>query len=157
MSVKSTEWTYSLVRQHKQKEKLMSNEETKNIQLIRSYLNVLASGGYGDELAKFFTPDAIQVEYPNILNPKGGQSDLITILTRAEQGRKLLTTQTYDIQSETANGLRVAIEAIWTGTLAVPLGKLASGSTMRAHFAIYFEMRDGRITVQRNYDCFDPW
>jgi limonene-1,2-epoxide hydrolase len=135
----------------------MSDQETKNIQLIRSYLNVLASGSFGDDLSKFFTPDAIQVEFPNILNTKGGQSDLTAILTRAEQGRNILAKQTYDIKSETAEDSRVAIEAVWTGTLAVLIGKLTPGSTMRAHFSIHFEMRDGRIAVQRNYDCFDPW
>jgi limonene-1,2-epoxide hydrolase len=134
----------------------MSDQETNNIQLIRSYLNVLESGAFGDELSKYFTMDAIQVEFPNILNTKGGQSDLTAILTRAEQGRKILSKQTYDIKSETADGSRVAIEAIWTGTFAVPIGKLTPGSTMHAHFSIHFEIRDGRIAVQHNYDCFDP-
>ncbi|CAG0954604.1 hypothetical protein ANRL3_00472 [Anaerolineae bacterium] len=135
----------------------MSSQEEKNRQLIRSYLSALGSGAVGDELALFFTPDAVQIEYPNRLNANGGRSDLATILLRAEQGQKLLTQQTYEIQSETAEGTRVAVEAIWTGTLAVPVGTLAPGSTMRAHFAIHFEMRDGQIAVQRNYDCFDPW
>jgi ketosteroid isomerase-like protein len=139
------------------KESSMSNQEEKNRQLIRSYLGALGSGAVGDELARFFTSDAVQIEFPNRLNANGGRSDLVTILLRAEQGQKLLTQQTYEIQSETAEGNQVAVEAIWTGTLAVPVGGLAPGSTMRAHFALHFEIRDGRIAVQRNYDCFDPW
>ncbi|MFZ5909690.1 MAG: nuclear transport factor 2 family protein [Chloroflexota bacterium] len=135
----------------------MSNQEKQNRQLIRSYLNALASGVIGDELAQFFTPDAVQIEFPNRLNANGGRSDLAAILLRAEQGQKILSQQTYEIQSETAEDSRAAVEAIWTGTLAVPVGTLMPGSTMRAHFAIHFEMRDGRIAVQRNYDCFDPW
>jgi ketosteroid isomerase-like protein len=141
----------------KGKESLMSNQEEQNRQLVRSYLSALGSGAIGNELAQFFTPDAVQIEFPNRLNANGGRSDLATILLRAEQGHKLLSQQTYEIQSETAEGSRVAVEAVWTGTLAVPVGTLAPGSTMRAHFAIHFEMRDGRIAVQRNYDCFDPW
>lgn len=28
---------------------------------------------------------------------------------------------------------------------------------MRAHFAVVLALRDGRITAQRNYDCFYPF
>jgi hypothetical protein len=51
----------------------------------------------------------------------------------------------------------VAIEAIWTGTLAIGLGSLKPGDKMRARFAQFFEFRDGLIVRQRNYDCFEPW
>jgi len=135
----------------------MSDQKEQNRQLIRSYLNALESGVIGDELAQFFTPDAVQIEFPNRLNANGGRSDLATILLRAEQGQKILSQQTYEIQSETVEDACIAVEAIWTGTLAIPLGTLAPGSTLKAHFAIHFEIREGRIAVQRNYDCFDPW
>jgi len=26
-----------------------------------------------------------------------------------------------------------------------------------ARFAIFLEIRDGKIAAQHNYDCFDPW
>jgi len=135
----------------------MSSQEEQNRLLVRSYLEALGSGAVGDELIRFFTPDAVQIEFPNRLNVNGGRSDLSTILLRAKQGREILIQQAYEIQSETAEGSRVAVEAVWTGTLAVSVGTLPPGSTMRAHFAIHFEMQDGRIAVQRNYDCFDPW
>ena len=54
-------------------------------------------------------------------------------------------------------GFQVAAGALWTGALAVPLGTLAAGAVMRAHFALFFEMEGGLIRVQRNYDCFEPW
>src|SRR5690606_5596485 len=106
--------------------------------------------------ARFFVPDAVQIELPNLLNPNGASSDLATILTRAEQGRKLLRRQRFEVQSETAQGSRAAIEAVWNGALAVPLGSLPAGTRLRAHFAMFFEMADGRIRLQRNYDCFEP-
>ncbi len=51
----------------------------------------------------------------------------------------------------------VALEVLWTGTLAVALGTLPVGGQMRAHFAMFLEFRDGKIVAQRNYDCFEPW
>jgi ketosteroid isomerase-like protein len=135
----------------------MTDLEGKNLATIRTYLKALEEGAVGEALARFFTPDARQVELPNRLNPSGGASDLPTLLRRAEQGQKLLRSQRYVVQSELAQAQRVAIEAIWTGTLAVPLGALAAGATMKAHFAMFFELRDGRICLQRNYDCFEPW
>lgn len=51
----------------------------------------------------------------------------------------------------------VAMEAEWTGVLAVELGSLPQGAEMRAHFAMFFDIEDGRIRTQRNHDCFEPW
>jgi len=130
--------------------------EAENLATIRAYLAALESGAPGDELACFFAPDAVQIELPNLLNPNGGSSDLPAILRRAEQGRKLLRQQRFDVQSEIAEGSRAAVEAIWNGELAVPLGSLPAGARLRAHFAMFFEMADGRIRLQRNYDCFEP-
>ena len=135
----------------------MATIEAANLATIRAYLQALEDGAVGEALAGFFTSDARQVELPNRLNPNGGISDLQTLIERAEQGRKLLRSQRYDVQSEVAQGERAAVEATWIGTLAAPLGSLAAGATMMAHFAMFFELSDGRIRSQRNYDCFEPW
>ena len=131
--------------------------EAANLATVRAYLDALQSGVVGEALARFFTPEARQVELPNRLNPNGGVSDLPTLLKRSEHGQALLRSQRYTLQSEVAQGHRVAVEAVWTGVLAVPLGSLAAGASMKAHFAMFFELRDGRICSQRNYDCFEPW
>ena len=55
------------------------------------------------------------------------------------------------------SGSRVAVETIWTGTLAIPLGSIPTGGQLRAQFGVFFELRAGQITRQRNYDCFDPF
>jgi len=135
----------------------MTERETANLALVRAYLVALEAGEAGEALARFFTPDAVQVEWPNRLNPNGGRSDLATILARSEQGKQVLSTQRYTVVSELARDEAVAVEAEWAGTLAIPLGTLAPGVEMRAHFAMFFACRDGRIAVQRNYDCFEPW
>lgn len=132
----------------------MSNE---NLSTIRSYLTALASGITGEQLAGYFTPDAVQVEFPNRLNPNGGQSDLATLLVRAEQGQRVLRQQSYEITSALAQDNQVAVEALWTGMLAIELGALKPGAEMKAHFAMFFELENGKIRSQRNYDCFQPW
>lgn len=131
--------------------------EAANLALLRSYLAALEAGAVGDDLARFFTADAEQVELPNRLNPNGGRSDLATMLSRAEQGRKLLAAQRYIVHRAEASGSMVAMEAEWTGVLAVDLGSLPPGAEMRAHLAMFFDIEDGRIRAQRNYDCFEPW
>lgn len=61
------------------------------------------------------------------------------------------------LRAATSEGDRVVLEVTWTGALAVPLGPLAAGATMRARCSMHFEIHDGRIGAQRNYDCFDAW
>jgi len=135
----------------------MSSLEAANLATIRAYLEALQGGAVGEALAKFFTPDVRQIELPNRLNPGGGVSDLPRLLQRAEQGQKFLRSQRYEVQSEVAQGQRVAIEVKWTGILAVPFESLHAGATMVAHFAVFFEFNEGLIRLQRNYDCFEPW
>lgn len=131
--------------------------DSPNAKLVRSYLEALEAGAVGEALARFFTADAEQVELPNQLNRTGGTSDLATLLRRAEQGRQLLQRQSYDVRSIVEQGDRLAVEARWSAVLAVPIGSLPAGATMSAHFAMFFELRAGRIRSQRNYDCFEPW
>jgi|WetSurMetagenome_2_1015567.scaffolds.fasta_scaffold16757_1 ketosteroid isomerase-like protein len=135
----------------------MTSLEPENLAIIYSYLNALETGVSGEALSRYFAPEAVQVELPNRLNPTGAQSDLATMLKRAEQGKKLLLRQSYEIRSAVAQGQNVAVEATWNGVLAVPLSTMAAGATMKAHFAMFFELRNGLICSQRNYDCFEPW
>lgn len=135
----------------------MSNTDQKNLLVVREYLTALQQGEVGEALARFFVEDAIQVEFPNKLNPNGQQSDLESIMSRSVQGQKVLSSQNYEILNELTQDDRVAVEAKWTGTLAIPLGTLEVGSKMRANFAMFFECRNGRILRQHNYDCFEPW
>lgn len=50
-----------------------------------------------------------------------------------------------------------ALEVLWRGTLVVPFGSIPAGGEMRARFAVFLELRDGRIARQRNDDCFEPF
>jgi limonene-1,2-epoxide hydrolase len=133
----------------------MTDAESANLTLIREYLSALEICESAQALTRFFTPDVRQIELPNMLNP--GESDLLTLLQRFEQGRRVVGRQKYIIQNALAQGNQVAVEAHWTGVLSTPLGSFAAGATMTAYFAMFFEFENGRIRLQRNYDCFLPW
>jgi ketosteroid isomerase-like protein len=124
--------------------------------LAREYLESI---GTADELGglRFFADDVIQIEFPNRLVPNGATRDLAALRDAAERGRKVMTAQRFDVLNAIASDDQVAVEAIWTGTPAVPLGSIPAGGQMRARFAIFLTYRDGKIVRQHNYDCFDPW
>ena len=126
------------------------------LSLAREYLDSI---GRADELGglRFFADDVVQVEFPNRLVPNGATRDLAALRDAAERGRKVMTAQSFEVVNAIASGDQVAVEAIWTGTLAIPLGSIPPGGQMRARFAIFLTYRDGKIVRQHNYDCFDPW
>src|SRR5215469_5840166 len=105
----------------------------------------------------FFTPDVVTEQLPNRIYPQGLRSTISQMSAAFEKGRKLLSSQTYEIKNSVVNGDSVAIEVLWTGTLAVGFGTLAAGCHMRSHSSMFFEFKDGKICNQRNYDCFEPW
>ena len=124
------------------------------LRLAREYLESI---GGPDGGLRFFADDVIQVEFPNRLVPNGVTRDLAALREGAERGRKVMTAQRLEVVNAIASGEHVAVEAIWTGTLAVPMGSIPTGGQMRARFAIFLTYRDGKIVRQHNYDCFDPW
>lgn len=56
---------------------------------------------------------------------------------------------------ETAD--EVAVELEWSGILAVPVMSMPAGSEMKAFVAMFLTFRAGKITSQRNYDCYPPF
>ena len=126
------------------------------ISIVRNYFDAIENGAQGESL-RFFTEDVIQEEFPNRLVPNGATRDLAALEAAAEKGRKVVTRQRFEILNVIASGNQVAVETVWTGTLAVPIGSIPAGGEMKARFAIFLELRDGRIARQRNYDCFDPF
>jgi ketosteroid isomerase-like protein len=128
-----------------------------NADVAREYLAALERGESGEQLRRFFTPDFVQQEFPNALNPKGQRSDLASALERSEEGKMLLQSQRYDVHSAIESGESVVLEVGWSCILAISVASLPAGGEMRAHFAVFFDFRDGKIARQRNYDCFEPW
>ena len=140
-----------------------STADVARLEQVRRYLAAIEASTGLDSAAPhgaiaFYHPDVRQEELPNRLVPAGAVRDLAALRDAADRGRAVLRAQRYAVRSALVQGDRVAFETTWVGTLAVPIGALAAGSEMRAHFAVFLELApDGRIVAQRNYDCFEPF
>ena len=55
-----------------------------------------------------------------------------------------------------ANGHEVGLEVSGLETRR-PMRRSAVGDEMQANFGVFLTFRDGLITRQRNYDCFQPF
>jgi len=129
-------------------------KQVTNLEKVSRYLRSIESGDFA-YIVDLFSPDALLEQFPNRIYPKGIKSDVSSMAEAFEKGRKLLSSQSYELKSCVADGDSVSVEVLWTGTLAVAFGSLAAGSQMRAYSAMFFEFKDGKIVRQRNYDCFE--
>jgi ketosteroid isomerase-like protein len=132
------------------------NISSSNLESVRRYLKAIEDGDFSP-IRELFAPDASMVQFPNRIYPQGLSASVSQMSEAFEKGRKLLASQTYKIKNELVNGDSVAVEVLWIGKLAVPFGSMAAGSEMRAHSAMFFEFKEGKIVSQKNYDCFVPW
>ena len=128
-----------------------------NVDLVRRYLAALENDDPAIDVGEFFAPDAQQIEWPNRLVPDGATRDVAGLRDGRARGRAVIRDHRFEIDNVIAVDDQVAVEARWSGELRVPLGSLKPGDRMRARFAIFIELRDGKIIRQRNYDCFDPF
>jgi inner membrane protein len=133
-----------------------SNNEAANLARARAYVAAVERGADADELAAYLHPDAEAEAFPNRVTPTGRRYSRDEMLAGPSRGKRLLPDQRYKIRTAFAAGDRVVLEALWTGTLTVGFGDLASGTRLRAHVAMVLEFRDGLLIAQRNYDCYDP-
>jgi ketosteroid isomerase-like protein len=133
----------------------MPNPET-TLEQARRYLRAIENGDAA-YVASVFSPAAVIEQLPNRIYPNGLSADVSRVAEAFEKGRKIFARQIYEITNEVTTEDTVALEVLWTGSLAIPFGTLAAGSQVRCHSAMFLEFREGKIVAQRNYDCFEPW
>ena len=129
---------------------------TSNLDLARGYLKAIEDGDM-EFVTKLFSPEAVIEQLPNRIYPQGLRADVSQIAGAFQRGRKLFTQQTYEITNHLAAGDNVALQVLWTATLAIAFGSLNAGAQMRCHSAMFLEFCGGKIISQHNYDCFEPW
>jgi len=130
--------------------------EHANLERARQYLAAIEAGDRDRALA-FYHPEVVQEELPNRLVPAGATRDLAALRDASVRGAQVMSVQRYEIRRAYAVADSVILEVLWVGTVAVPVGTLAVGHEMRAHFAVFLDFVDGRIYRQRNYDCFEAF
>ncbi len=124
---------------------------------VRAVYAALEAGVDADSLRSFFTDDAVTIEHPNRLKPKGAVSPLEAMLENVERGRTLLATQRYVVEEMLELGDRVAVRLTWTGTLAIDAGALRAGQVLTAQVAQFVQVRDGKVSRLETYDCYYPF
>jgi ketosteroid isomerase-like protein len=141
---------------------LPDGEPRRNLERARQYLAAIEASHSPDGRASrdpftYLAPDIQQIEFPNQFVPKGASRDLAAMREAGERGRRVIRSERYEVRMALAQGNEVALEVLWTGTLALAVASLAAGDDMRAHFGVFLTFRDGLIVSQRNYDCFEPF
>ena len=128
-----------------------------NVSHVHQYLQALTAMSAPETVADFFAPDVVFHEFPNRVAPQGRVRRFADLGAAYEQGRKILQSQTYNVQRIIEAGDEVAVELEWNGILAVPVMNLPAGSEMKAFVAMFLTFRDGKIVSQRNYDSYPPF
>lgn len=127
-----------------------------NLGTARAYLKALEEGRPQDA-RQYFAAEVLQIEHPNRLKPNGDRRTLSAMQADGQKGLKILRCQTYEIQNAVAEGDRVALEVLWTGVLDIAMGDLKPGDAMTCFSGVFLDFKDGKITGQRNFDCFPPF
>lgn len=127
-----------------------------NVAVARAYLKALEDGRPQDA-QQYLAPDILQIEHPNRLKPNGDRRTAQAMAADGQRGLKILERQTYEVLNAVAQGDRVALEVLWTGVLAAPIGELKPGDTMTCWSGVFLDFCDGKIVGQRNHDCFPPF
>jgi len=111
----------------------------------------------GADPSAFYTPDAVLIEHPNKLAPKGVTRDLAAIIEAGKRGQAILERQTNELESAVIESDHAALTLRWTGWFKIDIPQLdvKAGDAMRARFAQFYTLRDGRIARQETFDCFE--
>lgn len=131
--------------------------EESNLATALRYIELIESFAQPEAFEGILHPNIQHEEYPNALLRNGSRRDYATIVAGPQQGRKILTTNRFDVQNAFAAGDWVTLEIVWTGVLAIPLGTMAPGDEMKAYIATILQFQDGLIVTQHQYDCYEPF
>lgn len=126
-----------------------------HLDTIASLQRDLIEGATPDAIRSYFHPDAVQVEHPSLMRPKGHQRGVDEIIEGAKLGSRMLQRQSFDIHNVVEQDERVAVQLTWSATTATDLPSLPSGSDLFAHVAMFYEFCDGQILRLTSYDCYE--
>lgn len=126
-------------------------------QITRDFIKTLQNRNSAEEILRFYHRDIEQIEFPNTLTTNKAVRSFEDLKLASEKGKTVLQKEELEIIKSYSFQNTVIIEAVWTGTLAIPIGNIPAGGQMKAYFAQFYEFEDNKIIRQRNYDCFEPF
>ena len=126
---------------------------------VKAARRLFAAIEKGDEAAlrEIYAENAVQVEHPNRLKPKGERREVGKMMADLKRGKAILREERYEVIEAVASGEVVACQVRWTGVLAVPVAALKAGDTMVCESGIFLRFADERVVEQHNYDCFEDF
>ncbi|MDC3961856.1 nuclear transport factor 2 family protein [Polyangium jinanense] len=124
------------------------------VDLALAFVKTVQAGG---DIQGLVTDDVEEEELPNRIFAAGARRDLPAMRAGVERGKTIFAEQRYRVLRAFGDATQAVLELEWTGVLAMQLGSLAQGATMRAACAFFFDTRDGKIARVRHYDAFDPF
>jgi ketosteroid isomerase-like protein len=127
--------------------------DSHNVKIIHRLFRALEDGE-PEALAELYRPAVVQIEFPNRMAPRGASRNLEQMKEAMVRGRQVVRSQRYEILRLFEVGTTAIVEVRWSAELASP--PPGAPSSLAASFAVFFEFSQGKIAVQRNYDCFDP-
>lgn len=113
----------------------------------------------GDEatLRAIYAENAVQVEHPNRLKPKGDRRGLDKMMADLKRGKAILLSERYEVLEVTSSGDSVAVQVKWTGVVNIAIGALQPGDSMICESGIFLTFHGDRVVEQHNYDCFEDF
>lgn len=126
--------------------------------VVRRYFAVVADlESTEDDLRALLAPDAVFVEHPNPISPRGNRRTTEETLAGFASGKALLSAQSIEVRDVIALGERVAVRSTWRGTVGVEAGALKPGDELVAHMGGFLTVRDGLVVEHETYDCYEPF
>jgi ketosteroid isomerase-like protein len=126
---------------------------------VKATRRLFAAIESGDEatLRQIYAENAVQVEHPNRLKPKGERREIGKMMADLKRGKAILREERYEVLEAVASGDSVACQVRWTGILAVPVAALNAGDSMVCESGIFLKFSGDRVVEQHNYDCFEDF
>jgi ketosteroid isomerase-like protein len=125
--------------------------------VVRRLYAAIEAGRNGEQLREYFTPDAVTIERPNAITPRGRTSDLDGMLAASTAGAGLLAEQRYEVRHVVEADDLVIVRLSWTGVVAEDAGPFRAGQALSADIAQFVRVRDGRVAEIESYDCYQPF
>lgn len=128
-----------------------------NLLTVAQLLFAAIERGDREALLRLYAEDAVQIEYPNRLKSKGDRRPPSAMAADLAKGKAILRKERYTVVNAVEAADALALQVAWEGVLAVPIGALKPGDTMRTFSGMFLKFRDGKIVEQHNYDCFEDF